>query len=205
MKGSDFGRRPRGVSIEEWELAHTVRDRAKIRKVQSRVVKTRKISAAAKLPREVGELETFARTFFEQLGRDGRMLIHEYSNGDLDAELLWDLTRGQNVQDLFDLVQAAFEKPFPRGWFVQAGCRYALKKGDPTYKKVSGGLNELASYWQVANRANVAEAILILQEKIGPNAQRRFRRKPVNVFLRVRHSDDRPQRDTRTQRGKLRK
>jgi len=115
-----------------------------------------------------------------------RVKVHRYADGSIDGEILIKLPRGVSTADAADQIQQGIAS-MPRGFWISAGQRFTIKANDEVYRKRTG-LNEVSTSYQRSNRANLAEILLILREKIGKGTARKYRRKAEQVFLRVRYS-----------------
>ncbi len=115
-----------------------------------------------------------------------RYRTHEYADGSVDGEILIRPTRGVSAEDAIGSLQDSFAS-VPRGFWLSAGERFAIRASDEVYRKRQG-LNEVSTSFQRSNRANLAEVLLILREKINTGTRKKYRRKPEVVFVRIRYS-----------------
>lgn len=118
-------------------------------------------------------------------GYNGKVLMHMYADGSVDGELYVLVPEGKDVKDAdADMYEAFQEVAVGTRYWVSFGVRYAVKTDDERYRRHKG-MTQVETNYQRAVRANIVEEQVIMQTKVIPGMEKKFKDEAHSVFIRL--------------------
>lgn len=116
---------------------------------------------------------------------DSRIIIHPYVDGSVDGELYVKVPEGTGSADTsWDLYEAFQPLAVGTRYWMSVGARYIIEEDDEVYRR-NRGMNLVETNYQRATAPNVSEEHDLLERKLLPGMQNRYKREASNIFIRL--------------------